>query len=1251
MKKHATFKRLAIAAVLMLLAARTAQALDQTKADNSTTLNLGGSWVSGTAPNSTGFAIWNGAYTPSSLTNSLATSATWGGIVVSNVSGAPTIYTTGSGSLQFNGVSTPSGVIDLDMSQATVDFTLGTTRVNENSTTTTHNYNVPAGRTFTFGNITSPWAWNINSGSSAGAKLAFNGAGNYVFTGQFYDNNPGVGVMIFNGPGTVTLANANYVSNWALNGGTLNLNSGYALSGYANPVMVINGGTINNTTGAALTLNSNPRFIWTGNFAFAGTTNLSLGGGPVTLSNSPNVQVTVVSNTLTVGGVIDDGGYVLGMTKAGAGQLTISTEDTYTGPCIISGGTLALTVNGWLDTPTIEVGSNATFDCSLVSFYPLSIGGASTSGTGTIYVGLSILNVQSNLIFQADGVGGTVGNVNVTDTNGNVVLNNNTVSINVTGSPLGASTNTLMTVEGTLNNSANPAPVFTGVGLKSGCVASVISTVGSPGEIDLVVTNRPQNGQITTNTLARTTGTSPIIYGDTLILTATVTGASTSPAGNVVFKNGSTMVATVALTPGTSPTSTAAYTNYPNVAGSPYSFAAYYMGDATHNVSDSSASPILQTIAPKSLTVYGISAASTAYDGTTNAKLTGTAYLNPPEAFGTGSTNDLTPYNGDILVVGGAVTGTLDGKDVGSHAVTVLSVTMGGPAAANYTLVQPQGLVQTVTPKALTVTGLTVTNKNADGTTTAGFTTNSLAALQTTEAGGAGATSDGKPYTGDAVSLTGTPVATFAQTNAANNIAVTVTGLSLTGTNVFDYTLTSPSFTASIIGGPPGDQIRADNSGYDLQTGYSWVSGATPDSTNWAIWTGSYQSANLSDSLGGNVIWGGIMVSNVSSPANGGPIDINGNYTLSLNGVSTPAGVMGIDMSHTTNNLTLDTGRMNLLASQTWNVATNATLTFARNQSPYAFNLNGGVGSWNLILNGAGTYNFIGNIYDDAGNAILTINGPGTVMIQNQSYHKHTVLNGGLLVLNAAGAVNTGLTINGGSIDNQFGAAITMSATTIALNGDFTFLGSNNLGLGGTGAETLGGNRTITVNAGTLTIGGAIGDGGHNYSLTKAGAGTLTLSGANTYSGDTTVNGGTLVVAQARLATNSTITVANGTVLSLTFAATVTNTVGNLVLNGVVQPAGVYNSGNTATYITGTGNLLVQALATPSAANITYAKNGSQLVLNWPTGQGWQLQAQTNSLSTGLTTNWVNVAGATPPYTNNIIQGNPSIFYRLIYPY
>src|SRR5205823_901515 len=92
-----------------------------------------------------------------------------------------------------------------------------------------------------------------------------------------------------------------------------------------------------------------------------------------------------------------------------------------------------------------------------------------------------------------------------------------------------------------------------------------------------------------------------------------------------------------------------------------------------------------------------------------------------------------------------------------------------------------------IAAKALAVTGLLASNKVYDATTTATLT--GTAALQTAEAPGAGATNDGKPYSGDAVTIGGTPSGTFANKDVANAIAVTVSGSTIGGAQAGNYTL------------------------------------------------------------------------------------------------------------------------------------------------------------------------------------------------------------------------------------------------------------------------------------------------------------------------------------------------------------------------------------------------------------------------------------------------------------------------------
>jgi hypothetical protein len=72
-----------------------------------------------------------------------------------------------------------------------------------------------------------------------------------------------------------------------------------------------------------------------------------------------------------------------------------------------------------------------------------------------------------------------------------------------------------------------------------------------------------------------------------------------------------------------------------------------------------------------------------------------------------------------------------------------------------------------------------------------------------------------------------------------------------------------------------------------------------------------------------------------------------------------------------------------------------------------------------------------------------------------------------------------------------------------------------------------------------------------------------------------------------------------------------------------------------------------------NSPTLTSAKAGNSLTLSWPADHGgWRLQVQTNSLSTGINNSWATVPGSTNTLsvTIPIVSGNPTVFYRLIYP-
>ena len=107
------------------------------------------------------------------------------------------------------------------------------------------------------------------------------------------------------------------------------------------------------------------------------------------------------------------------------------------------------------------------------------------------------------------------------------------------------------------------------------------------------------------------------------------------------------------------------------------------------------------------------------------------------------------------------------------------------------------------------------------------------------------------------------------------------------------------------------------------------------------------------------------------------------------------------------------------------------------------------------------------------------------------------------------------------------------------------------------------GDRTLTLtgtNTGDNTFAMAIGEaGGDAPSLVKSGDGKWIVTGANTYSGSTTVSGGILSLTNPVLNDGSSVVIDSGAKLNLNFSGN--DIVGNLEINGSGPlPAGIYNS-------------------------------------------------------------------------------------------
>ena len=176
----------------------------------------------------------------------------------------------------------------------------------------------------------------------------------------------------------------------------------------------------------------------------------------------------------------------------------------------------------------------------------------------------------------------------------------------------------------------------------------------------------------------------------------------------------------------------------------------------------------------------------------------------------------------------------------------------------------------------------------------------------------------------------------------------------------------------------------------------------------------------------------------------------------------------------------------------------------------------------------SGTLTYAGSLVNDGsgtGNNLVKA-GPGTLLLSSPSgtntYSGSTTVSAGTLQVatinllpgyNSAGSV----TVTGGATlaVNYGGATDWTQGNVDTLRTYATFSSGSYLGFDTTNAS------------GGATYGSSI-TGSPGYGLTKLGSNTLTLSGADTYTGATTVSAGTLYLSGGAISTSSDIQVANG---------------------------------------------------------------------------------------------------------------------------
>lgn len=172
-------------------------------------------------------------------------------------------------------------------------------------------------------------------------------------------------------------------------------------------------------------------------------------------------------------------------------------------------------------------------------------------------------------------------------------------------------------------------------------------------------------------------------------------------------------------------------------------------------------------------------------------------------------------------------------------------------------------------------------------------------------------------------------------------------------------------------------------------------------------------------------------------------------------------------------------------------------------------------------------------------------------------------------------------------------------------------------GTGRSGVVDLGGaDREWQISDGTAAIDLEIEVPVTNGGIIKSGFGTLELSGANTYTGDTSVLAGVLSLDNPTFADAADIFIATDAVLDLNFSGS-TDTVDSLFLDGISQSIGIWGSlgsgaEHTSSLLTGPGLLQVTTFEAPIPGDFNFdgQVNAADLAV-------WQADYGTNAESDG----------------------------------
>jgi autotransporter-associated beta strand protein len=975
-------------------------------------------------------------------------------------------------------------------------------------------------------------------------------------------------------------------------GGTGNLDLNYAGTFFSSSTYNLNGGTltvpqiiVSGTLGSGI-FNFNG-----GTLKPTASTTTFMQGLTHAYVNAGGAIIDTAGKNITIGQLLEDSGG--GLTKNGAGTLTLSGGYNYTGPTVVNAGTLSLDTAQTSAVNTLAV-TNAALSLSL------------NNGSSSLSVGTVVFNGSTalNLNFGT----ATAPSATAINANGYTVSVTGTNTINITGQSLVVGQYPLIST-----GSSMPTNNFKLGTLPTGVIAVLTNSGAS---LDLLVT---ASGQSLTWYGADNSGNPLTVWN--------INTSSNWNSGN------------------------AKYLQYAgNSYGDNVLFDDNLFTPASANIT------LNTTVVPASVTFNN---SSTPYSITGSGSIGGVTAVTLANSGSLylGSSNS---YTGGTMINAGVLAVTNDSAlGASSSAVTLSSGTL---QFSNSTVSTRSISVVSNSTIAVAANANVQLSGAISGSVT--LTKNDLGTLTVSNIPYAGLINfnNGTGVIAGAVSPAGSE---FWVTDGAGNQAtvnVPATG-TLTVSNWLVVGRTGGAGTLNVNG---GKVIHAGGGNITLGT-----LGTAP------VGTINLNSGSISNLVGETYLGEGSSTTDFGNYNQSGGIASLGNFYVghgagggqgigTANVTGGTLNVANLEIGFGNNNTRVGTNVMTIGSSATVNASGFGRLAFAGSASLLGILTNSGT------LNIASTALYLS--YWPDGCSAHVVQSSGALNLQNnasiifaqngaQVSTNDFVQNGGSVTfysdagttVGGTGALNLG---NSGSANNTYTlAGGTLTVPQIQLvsgTGTFNFSGgtlkaaasSATFMQGLTAANVTAAGAIIDTAGNSITIGQALSDGGGG-SLTKNGIGTLNLTGANTYTGNTIVNGGTLELAQATLATTASVTIASGAKMQLDFSGN--NQVSALVLNGVSQPNGTYNVSSAPAYFAGTGSLVVGSTAT-NPTNITFSVSGSTLSLSWPADHlGWFLQQQTNSLSAGLGTNWVDVPGSSSITSTNITinPAKPTVFFRL----